>query len=137
MYGNTKAGVDAVIRGIEQASVPYSLNRVPDEDASYVLADAYKSARRGIAMPSYEYAMFPPMAYILDLFRRKHITNKTVLRIGSFGWVGGAKKEYDAVTESFKWNNLDSTEWQGYPTAETSASLEKQGKYLADIVKQG
>jgi flavorubredoxin len=131
MYGNTKAGLDAVIRGIESEGIPYSIHRIPDEDPSYVLADAYKSAGLVIAMPTYEYAMFPPMAYILDLFKRKHLFGKTVLRIGSFGWVGGAEKEYRAVTENFKWNSLESYEWAGFPSQEDLAALEEKGKQLA------
>jgi flavorubredoxin len=86
-------------------------------------------------MPTYEYGVFPPMAYILDIFRRKHITGKTVLRIGSWGWVGGAKKEYQAAIEGFKWNNLESFEWAGAPSAEDLASLEVRGRELAQIIK--
>jgi flavorubredoxin len=135
MYGNTKAGVDAVIRGIEAEGVPYSIRRVPDENVSYVLADAYKSGALVIAMPTYEYAMFPPMAYVLDIFKRKHIFGKKVLRIGSWGWVGGAKKEYDAIVESLKWTSLEPLEWAGYPAEAELAALEERGKELARMVK--
>jgi flavorubredoxin len=134
MYGNTKAGVDAVVRGIENEGLPYSLHRVPNEDVSYVLAAAYKSSGLVIAMPTYEYAVFPPMAYVLDIFKRKHIFGKQALRIGSWGWVGGAKKEYDTILENLKWNNLDSHEWAGYPSAADFAILEKRGEELAKKV---
>jgi flavorubredoxin len=137
MYGNTKAGLDAVIRGIEKAGAAYSIHRVPDEDASYILADVYKSSALVLAMPTYEYAMFPPMAYIIDLFRRKHLFGKTVFRIGSYGWVGGAKKEYESAIENLKWNSLESYEWQGYPSPEDEAHLEEQGQALANMVKAG
>jgi flavorubredoxin len=136
MYGNTKAGVDAVVRGIKKEGVPYSIHRVPDENVSYVLADAYKSAGLVIAMPTYEYAIFPPMAYVLDIFRRKHITGKTVLRIGSWGWVGGAKKEYEEILERLKWDSLESLEWTGYPTEAEFAVLEERGRALARAVKE-
>jgi flavorubredoxin len=135
MYGNTKAGLDAVVRGIKKEGVPCSLHRVPDENASYILADAYRNAGLVIAMPTYEYAVFPPMAYVLDLFRRKHISNKTVLRIGSWGWAGGAKKEYDATLAAFKWNSLESLEWTGYPTEAEFTALEERGRTLALAVK--
>ena len=136
MYGNTKAGVDAVIRGIESEGVPYTLHRVPDEDVSYALTAAYRSSGLVIAMPTYEYAIFPPMAYVLDIFRRKHITGKKVLRIGSWGWIGGAKKEYDATLEKLKWDSLESCEWAGYPTEQEFALLEERGKELGQIVKK-
>jgi flavorubredoxin len=136
MYGNTKNGVDAVIRGIEAEGVPYSVHRVPDEDVSYILADAFKSSALVLAMPTYEYAMFPPMAYVLDIFKRKHIFGKTVLRIGSWGWVGGAKKEYEAAIEALRWESIPSLEWAGAATAEELSVLEERGRELARIVKE-
>jgi flavorubredoxin len=136
MYGNTWQGLEAVIRGIKAEGVPCSIRRVPDENVSGVLADAYRSAGLVIAMPTYEYAMFPPMAYVLDIFRRKHITGKTVLRIGSRGWSGGAKKEYDAAVEGLKWTHLEALEWAGAPTEADLAALEERGRELARIVKE-
>lgn len=135
MYGNTKLGLDAVIRGIQAEGVPYSIHRVPNEDVSYVLTDAYKSAGLVLAMPTYEYAMFPPMAYAIDIMRRKHVHGKIVLRIGSWGWVGGAKKEYDAAIASLGWNSHESMEWTGVPSAEELAALEAKGRELAKAVK--
>jgi flavorubredoxin len=135
MYGNTKQGVDAVIRGIEAEGVPYTVHRVPDENVSWVLMDAYKSAGLVIAMPTYEYAMFPPMANVLDIFRRKHLTGRRVLRIGSWGWVGGAKKDYEAAIESLKWNSLESREWAGAPDEATLKELEEKGRELARAIQ--
>lgn len=134
MYGNTEKGLQAVIKGIEKAKVPYSIHRVPNEDVSFILTDAYKSKGLVLAMPTYEYKMFPPMAYVLSIFDRKHVWNKNVLRIGSFGWVGGAKKEYDAAAESLKWTNLESTEWAGRADEEMLTKLEAQGAELAKMV---
>ncbi|MDR2305494.1 MAG: FprA family A-type flavoprotein [Treponema sp.] len=135
MYGNTKAGLDAVLRGIEQEGVAYSIHRVPNEDVSWILADAWKSSGLVFAMPTYEYAMFPPMAYVLDIFRRKHVFGKKVLRIGSWGWVGGAKKEYDAAIEALRCENMESIEWAGCPSPEEFAKLEEAGRALAKVVK--
>jgi flavorubredoxin len=135
MYGNTKAGLDAVLRGIEKEGVSYTLRRVPDENVSWVLADAYRCAGLVLAMPTYEYAMFPPMAYVLDIFRRKHIHGKKVLRIGSWGWVGGAKKEYELAIESLKWTSIESLEWAGWPTDGEFKALEERGAELARLVK--
>jgi flavorubredoxin len=71
------------------------------------------------------------MAYVLDLFRRKHISGKTVLRIGSWGWAGGAKKEYDAALEKLSWTSIEPLEWPGYPDGETVTLLEERGRALA------
>ena len=89
-----------------------------------------------MAMPTYEYAMFPPMAYVLDIFRRKHIYGKKVLRIGSWGWVGGAKKEYEAAIANLNWDSLESVEWAGYPEEAELQLLEERGRELARMVKK-
>jgi flavorubredoxin len=135
MYGNTRVGVDAVVRGIEREGVVCTSRRIPDENISWVLTDAYRSSALVLAMPTYEYAMFPPMSYVLDIFRRKHIYGKKVLRIGSWGWVGGAKKDYEAAIESLKWESVESCEWPGFPTPEDIKALEDKGAELARLVK--
>lgn len=135
MYGNTKLGLEALLKGLEDERVPFTLHKVPDEDVSFVLADAYKSAGIVIAMPTYEYKMFPPMAYILDIFERKHIWNRKAVRIGSYGWSGGAEKEYEAKTLALKWTHLEAIEWPGAPDPETLMALRERGKELAKAVK--
>lgn len=131
MYGNTEAGLQYVLEGIEEMGVPYTIHRVPNEDVSWVLADAYKSEGIVIAMPTYEYRMFPPMAYVLDIFERKHVWYRKALRIGSFGWIGGAKKEYDTRIAPLKWDSLESVEWAGAPDADTAEQLKERGRELA------
>jgi flavorubredoxin len=135
IYGNTKHGLDAVIKGIEAEGVPYSIYNMPDDNISYILTDAQKNAGLVLAMPTFEYAMFPPMAHIIDMFKRKHILGKTVFRLGSWGWVGGAKKEYEAAIANLQWNNVESVEWQGLPTEETLKTLEEKGREIAKRVK--
>lgn len=135
MYGNTGRGLAAVIEGIESEGMAYTMHRVPNEDPSFILADAYKSEGILIAMPTYEYKMFPPMAYVLSLFDRKRVQGRTVLRIGSWGWIGGAKKEYEAAIEPLEWNSLESVEWSGTPDQDVLATLRESGKELARAVK--
>jgi len=136
MYGNTERGLKYVIEGIEEEKVSYTIHRVPNENVSFVLADAYKSEGIVIAMPTYEYKMFPPMAYVLDIFERKHVSRRKALRIGSYGWVGGAKKEYETKIEPLKWESLDSVEWAGAPSDETAQLLRERGRELARRVKE-
>lgn len=135
MYGNTRAGVTAVIEGIREEGVPVSEMEIPQTDASEVLACAFGSKGLVVAMPTYEYRMFPPMAHMLELFGRKHFTDKIVLRIGSWGWVGGAEKDFKTAVESYKWNMVESCEWQGVPSAEDLAVLKERGRELARQVK--
>jgi anaerobic nitric oxide reductase flavorubredoxin len=135
MYGNTEKGLKAALAGIAREGVAFTLHRVPNEDVSYILADAYRSEGILVAMPTYEYKMFPPMAYALDILERKHVTGRSALRIGSWGWVGGAKKEYEEAIEHLRWNSLESVEWAGVPDETTLALLGDRGAELARRVK--
>ena len=136
MYGNTKKGAEAVVRGIKaaNASIKVDFLQVPGTDDSHVLAAALRSRGIVIAAPTYEYKLFPAMAHILDLFNRKHITGKKALRIGSWGWSGGAKKEYDEISAPLKWEQFEQYEWQGVPTEADLQALEKKGAELAAAV---
>ena len=133
MYGNTKKGAEAVVRGIKNAdsSIKVIFMELPETDVSDVLAAAYRAAGIVIAAPTYEYKLFPAMAHVLDLFNRKHYVGKKALRIGSWGWVGGAKKEYDALSEPLKWEQLEQYEWQGILTQADEKALEAKGAELA------
>jgi len=134
MYGNTETGLSAVIEGIEAEGVPCAVHRVPDEDVSWVLADAYRSAGLVIAMPTCEGAMFPPMSHALDMLRRKQMRGKKALRIGSRGWSGGAEKDYRAAIEGLKWQGIESYEWPGHPSEKDLEALRGRGRELARLV---
>ncbi len=136
MYGYTKTGLDAVIEGIDEAGVKYSMYRIPETDPSFILGEALRAKALVFAMPTYENKMFPPAFYILNLFERKKITGKKVLRIGNFGWAGGAKKEYETAIEKLNWENIEPYEWQGVLTDEDKLALKAKGKELAELVKQ-
>ena len=121
------------MRGIKNAdkTIKVDFLMVPETDESQVLAAAYRSAGVVIAAPTYEYKLFPGMVQILDLFNRKHYVGKKALRIGSWGWVGGARKEYDALAAPLNWDQIEQYEWQGTPSADDLAVLEKKGAELA------
>jgi flavorubredoxin len=136
MYGNTEHMVREVLNGIASEGVPVKVYRVPDQNVSYILADAWQSAGLVIAMPTYEYKMFPPMRYVIDIFEQKHVWHKKVLRVGSYGWSGGAEKEFQEKIKNLKWNCEGSLEYAGAPsTADLKRGFEA-GKQLAQDIKQ-
>lgn len=135
MYGNTKAALEELLKGFEDEGVPFTTHQVPDTDASFILADAWKCEGIVLAMPTYEYRMFPPMSYIMDIFDRKHIWGRKALRIGSYGWVGGAKKEFEQKLAPLKWECMEAVEWAGAAGEETADLLHKRGREFARWIK--
>ena len=135
MYGNTQKVVNAMVQGVRAEGLPVHIHRVPDDHVGFILESAWKSAGLIVGMPTYEYRMFPPMAWVLDMFGRKKVWNKQVLRFGSFGWSGGAQRELDTLTEKLKWQFVEPVEWQGRPTDEVLAIAQSRAGELAKIIK--
>ncbi len=136
MYGNTEKLVNNIVQGVRSEGLPVHVHRVPDEHVGTILADVWKSAGLILGMPTYEYEMFPPMAWVLDMFRRKKIWNKKVLRFGSAGWSGGAQRELDKLTEKLKWEFIDPIEWKGAPTAHELDLALSQSQALARQIRE-
>ena len=135
MYGNTEKMLRAILEGIGKETVTVHIFKVPETDVSYILGKAWKSAGLLIGMPTYEYKMFPPMKYVLDIFAQKRVMYKKVLRFGSFGWSGGAQKQFEETIKTLKWDLLEPLDFKGSPTAEELEKGVKLGQELAKLVK--
>lgn len=130
MYGHTGTAIDTVREVLKESGIPFAEHRVPQSPTGMVLADAWNSKGLIIAMPSYEYKMFPPMAHLLADLKLKHMFHKKVFRLGSFGWVGGAEKHFQTAVQGMDWDLLPSLEWAGQPTTDIIESLKERVKLL-------
>ena len=136
MYGNTEKAVSALIAGLKEGGVGYTVYRVPRDEVSEILASAWKSTGLVFGMPTYEYKMFPPVAHVIDELGRKRVFGKKVFRFGSFGWSGGAEKELAEMTAKFSWEFLPPVEFMGTPGAADYELIKTRGRELAEIVKR-
>lgn len=123
MYGNTRQMLNHIMETLSKKQIPVNVFQVPGDDIGYVLASAWKSAGLIFGMPTYEYKMFPPMSHVISELQLKKVTNKKVFRFGSYGWVGGAQKDFEKAIEKSGWDVLGSYEWQGAPTKEDMANI--------------
>jgi len=123
MYGNTGQMLDLVTETLRRRNIPARVFQVPGDEIGAILASAWKSAGLIFGMPTYEYKMFPPMAHVIEELMVKKVTNKKVFRFGSFGWSGGAQKDFETKTEKAGWDRLGHYEWQGAPTGADEAAM--------------
>ncbi len=135
MYGNTEVMLSSILKGISEAGVAVNVHRVPNEDPSYILSSAYKSAGLIIGAPTYEYGMFPPMKYVMELLKKKIVHYKKALYFGSYGWSGGAKKDFDELSQKMKWDITDAIAYRGYPSKEEQEKGRQAAYDLANEVK--
>lgn len=123
MYGHTKQIVSTIIEVLRGRKIPVHVHRVPEDDVGHILGNAWKCRGLIFGMPTYEYKMFPPMVHVIDELIMKKVKNKKVFRFGSFGWVGGAQRDFDAKTEKSGWDVVGCYEWQGAATEDDHSKI--------------
>jgi len=118
MYGLTELMVEAVAQGVAQVGLPLEIFDVRHTHASYILPYLY--TRRGVLVgaPTYEGGMFPPMVDMLHMAEHKRIFNRQAAYFGSFGWSGGARRDFATLCEALRWNATEVWEFKGAPTPE-------------------
>jgi flavorubredoxin len=125
MYGMTEIGVRFAKNYLENKGIKVNSIQLPQSNESEVVTNVFKSSGVVLAMPTYEYKMFPPLSHAIDELGRKRIVSKEAFRFGSYGWSGGAQKELDALMEQhkMKWNFVDSVEFAGKPNQDDLDSI--------------
>lgn len=135
MYGNTEALLSSIVEGIKSEGLPVHVLQVPQTHESFVLEKVWRSEGLVIGMPTYEYKMFPPMYHVLDILERSHVTGRKTLRFGSFGWSGGAQKQFDEFSTAMKLDCKGVIEYQGSPTDEDKKKAYELAKAMAKEIK--
>lgn len=118
MYGMTELMVEAVAEGVAQVGLPLEIFDVRHTHSSYILPSLYK--RRGVLVgaPTYEGGLFPPMVDMLHMAEHKRIFERQAAYFGSYGWSGGARRDFNALCENLRWNPTEVWEFKGSPTPE-------------------
>ena len=136
MYGNTEKAVKPAIEAMEKEGVRVNVHKVPEDSWGDILTSVWGSSGVVLAMPTYEYKMYPPMAAVLEEIGRKKAHNRKAFRFGSYGWSGGAQKELDEILEKYKmnWHFLGSVEFNGRPEKEDIDAVVSGCRALANAV---
>ena len=128
MYGMTKKAVDHAIAYLKKyEDFKVHVHEVPQTDWGQLLKSIWTSSGVVLAMPTYEYKMFPPMASALEEIGKKKVLNRQAFRMGSYGWSGGAQKELDEITTKYKmnWSFIEPAEFIGSPLKTDFEAIEK------------
>lgn len=135
MYGMTEKAVKHVIGILEKEDIIVHVHQVPQDSWGTVLTSAWTSTGIILAMPTYEYKMFPPMASVLEELGKKKVCNRKVFRFGSYGWSGGAQRELDDINSrlNMHWEFLEPVEFKGNPSSE---EIELISKRVQDLIKE-
>jgi flavorubredoxin len=137
MYGMTQKAVESIENELNEMGINFVSLQLPQSTESDIVTQVFQSAAIILAMPTYEYKMFPPMAHAIDELGRKRISNKHAFRFGSYGWSGGAEKELNQLVETYKmkWNFIDSVEFEGKALDEDIKKIKDGVKSLVQAMK--
>lgn len=138
MYEMTAMGVKPAIEALEAEGIIVHEHRVPEDSWGDIITSVWSSTGIVLAMPTYEYKMFPPMYAILDELGKKTVRNRKAFRFGSYGWSGGAQKELDDVMARHKtnWEFLETVEFKGKPSDADIDLIKARCRELANQVKE-
>jgi len=136
MYGNTEEMMNAVAQGISAEGVPLEVFDATRTHASYILPSLWTQRGVMVGAPTYEGGLFPPVAHALDIASHKKVRNKKAARFGSYGWSGGAQREFETLIEPLKWELLDTFEFVGSPTEDDLQRGERFGARFARMVRE-
>jgi flavorubredoxin len=135
MYGNTEKMMNAVAQGISREGLSPQIFDAARTDVSYILPSLWTYTGVMVGAPTYEGGLFPMMAHVLDMAVRKGIRNKKVARFGSYGWSGGAQKEFDKIVGELGWENAGMFEFVVTPSEEELEQGQEFGAAFARAVK--
>ena len=127
--------MNAVVQGISRTDVSLEIFDAARAHASYILPSLWTRTGIVIGSPTYELALFHPVAHILDIAVHKGVRNKKTAFFGSYGWVGGARKNLERIIEPAKWDLIDSFEIVGGPTKKDLKKGEEFGERFAEMIK--
>jgi flavorubredoxin len=132
MYSNTKIAVDYIIEELKSSEINFHVHDVSITDWGTMLSSVWVSKGVILAMPTYEYKMFPKMAAILEEFGAKKVHGRKAFRFGSYGWSGGAQKHLDEIMDRthMNWDFIEPYEFNGKPCKEDLDIIKNRTKEL-------
>lgn len=138
MYGMTEKAVKHAIEQLEKEDITVHVHQVPQDSWGTILTSAWTSTGIILAMPTYEFKMFPPMGAVLEELGKKKVFNRKAFRFGSYGWSGGAQRELDDILTRLNmgWEFIEPVEFLGSPTEEDLLKVSNQVKQLVQIIKE-
>lgn len=135
MYGNTEKMMNAVAQGISRAGVPVEIFDAARTHSSYILPALWTHRGVMVGAPTYEGALFPPVAQAIEMAGLKRITNKKAAIFGSYAWSKGGMAAFRKMVEPLKWDVIDMLEFRGSPDAALLKKGEELGERFAAAVK--
>jgi len=127
--------MNAVAQGVSDEGVPVDIFDARRTNVSYILPSLWTKRGVMVGAPTYEGSLFPPVAQVLSMAETKRIRNKMATHFGSYGWSGGAQREFEAFVDRLKWEMTEPFEFNGGATDADLRQGEAFGAAFARKIK--
>lgn len=124
MYGNTARAAECIARELAACGVkPVAVHNLSVSDLSSVLRDVHKYNALVVGSPTYNGALFPEVASLLNALEERCFGSRIYAAFGSFTWAGAAVKHLCSFAERMKWEPVcDPFEFkQGFDASHSDA----------------
>lgn len=135
MYGFTESMMDAVARGVTRSGLPFQVFDAARTHSSYILPSLWTNEGVIVGAPTYEVRLFPPVKAVLDMAAHKRIFGRKAAFFGTYGWSGGAFKEFQRIANELKWTITHNLEIKGMPGKEELEKAENWGEAFARLIQ--
>jgi flavorubredoxin len=135
MYGNTEKMMNAVAQGMSRSGVPVEIFDAARTHSSYILPALWTYRGVMVGAPTYEGALFPPVAQTIEMAALKRIVHKKAAIFGSYGWSKGGMAAFQRLAEPLKWDVTEVLEFRGSPDSDLLKKGEELGERFAAAVK--
>ncbi len=136
MYGNTELMAERLARHLAEAGVrDIVVHNLTYTDPSYVLRDIFRYDTLIVGSPTYNGALFPPVARLLDMVAARGIPQRNFAFFGSFCWAGCAVRSMAEFAERMKWQPLaDGVEMKQGFSDDADGACRELARRIADRI---
>ncbi len=104
MYGNTERMAERLARHLAEAGERrIAVHNLTYSDPSFVLRDIFRYDTLVVGSPTYNGALFPPVAQLLEMIAARCIPQRRFAFFGSFCWAGCAVRSLSDFAQRMKW----------------------------------
>lgn len=104
MYGNTEQMAETIARELSAAGVRHiAVHNLSTTELSVVLRDVFRYDTLVVGCPTYNGALFPPAAQLMEALAARCIPRRNFACFGSYSWAGAAVRQLSEYAERLKW----------------------------------
>ncbi|MEG0808204.1 MAG: FprA family A-type flavoprotein [Alistipes sp.] len=107
MYGNTEQMAERIAREVAEAGVTtIVVHNLSFADPSVVLRDVFRYNTLVVGGPTYNGALFPPVAQLLEMIASRGIPHRHFAAFGSYSWAGASVRCLCEFATRMKWDAI-------------------------------